>query len=431
MSTTPTSPNDTLTAIVASGSPQSHRRRTWRRVGLALAIVAAAAGYLATRTKSAASAPQYQTEAVTAGTLTVRVSATGTLQPTNEVDVGSEVSGLVDAVLVEDNDRVKTCQVLARLDTSKLQDQVINSRAALASAEARVLQAAASVKESAANLTRLRQVAELSGGKVPSKAEMETAEAASARASADEASARAAVDQARASLNSAEINLSKASIRSPINGIVLSRQIEPGQTVAASFQAPVLFTLAEDLSEMQLEVDIDEADVGQVREGQPATFSVDAYPKRQYPARIVRVGYGSQLKDNVVSYKAILTVDNDDLSLRPGMTATADIVTVERTNVLLAPNAALRFTPPAVAAPERSGGIIGNLLPRPPGMGAKPNGNGSNGKNGSGHVWILQGGQLAAVTVTVGQTDGRVTEVSGPDLKAGLNVVTESQGAQQ
>ena len=192
---------------------------------------------------------------------------------------------------------------------------------------------------------------------------METAEATAARAAANELSARAGVNQARAALSSAQTNLSKASIVSPINGVVLKREIEPGQTVAASFEAPVLFKLAEDLSKMELQVDVDEADVGQVRDGQQAQFTVDAYPGRKFPASIRRVNYGSQTKDNVVSYKTILTVDNTDLSLRPGMTATAEITTLSRSGVLLVPNAALRFTPPEPTQPApKGGGIVSSLI---------------------------------------------------------------------
>ncbi len=428
MNPTTPSPGDTLARIVNDGSPRGRLRRSWPIVLVALVLAAAAVMVLAARSNGASADPQYRTEPVTQGRLTVKVSATGNLQPINEVDVGSEVSGLVEAVLVDDNDHVKAGQVLARLDTSKLQDQVINARAALASAEARVLQAAASVKEGRANLARLRQVSELSGGKVPSKAEMETAEAAAARADADEASSRAAVDQARAALNSAETNLAKASIRSPIDGVVLSRQIEPGQTVAASFQAPTLFTLAEDLAEMELEVDIDEADVGQVRDGQSAVFTVDAYTGRSYPARITRVGYGSQTKDGVVFYQAVLTVDNDDLSLRPGMTASAEITTVERTDVLMVPNAALRFTPPAEPAGDRSGGVVSSLLPRPPGMGARPTAT-AGPKNGAGRLWVVRDGLAVTIDVVVGHTNGQVTEVSGAGVKAGLAVIVETAGA--
>ena len=256
-------------------------------------------------------------------------------------------------VLVDENDRVKKGQVLAQLDLAKLKDAVTKSRATLAAAEAQVLQAQATMEEARAQLARFKQVAELSGGKVPSKSELATAEANLKRAEANEASARASVTQARANLQSDETNLGKASIRSPIDGVVLTRKVEPGQTVAAALQAPVLFTLAEDLAKMKLQVDVDEADVGQVRVGQTATFTVDAWPGRKYTGVITRVGYGSQTKDNVVSYPTVLAVSNDDLSLRPGMTGTADIVTVTRENVLLVPNAALRFTPRAAGAPGR------------------------------------------------------------------------------
>ena len=276
----------------------------------------------------------------------VTVSATGTIEPTNQVDVGSELSGLDR----DDGQSTRTTsvtkgQVLARLDLSKLNDAITRSEAELASAEAKVLQAQATAKESRAKLERLRTVAKLSGGKVPSSTEMETAEAADARAIADVHAAEAAVAEARATLSSDRTNLAKASIRSPIDGIVLARKMAPGQTVAASFETPVLFTIAEDLAKMELQVSVDEADVGQVRDGQTATFSVDAYPSRSYPATITRVGYGSETTDGVVSYKTILRVENDDLSLRPGMTATAEIVTARRDDVLLIPNEALRFTP--------------------------------------------------------------------------------------
>lgn len=429
MSTTNVTQDEELAALVTEKADGGRRKRVrWLLVAGGLVVVVLVA-WVATRSAGRNAGPTYVTGKVTRGDLTVRVSATGTLQPTNEVDVGSEVSGLVETVLVDDNDRVETGQVLARLDVSKLSDAVVNAKAALASAEARVLQAKATVKESAANLSRLRQVAELSGGKVPSKTELETAVAAAARALADEASAKAAVDQARATLRSAETNLSKGSIRSPIDGVVLSRQVEPGQTVAASFTAPVLFTLAEDLAEMELQVDVDEADVGQVKAGQAATFTVDAYSSRKYPAKITRVGYGSQTKDGVVSYKTILTVDNDDLSLRPGMTATAEITTVERKDVLLVPNAALRFAPAEAAeTPKPSGGIVGSLIPRPPGSDAKKSNGNGNGKGPAQKVWVFEDGKLLAVPVTAGASDGSLTEVTGSALREGMAVVTESGG---
>ncbi len=236
---------------------------------------------------------QYKTQEAVRGNLTVIVTATGTLQPTNKVDVGSELSGIIKTVEVDHNGRVKVGQVLARLDTSKLEAQVTQSRAALESAKGKLLQTQATLKETRSKLGQLQKVRELSKNKVPSQSELHAAEAAFERARADEASAKAAVSQARATLEAKETDLSKTVIRSPINGIVLTRSVEPGQTVAASFQAPVLFTLAEDLTQMELNVDVDEADVGRVREGQKATFRVDAYPNRTFEARITQARYGS------------------------------------------------------------------------------------------------------------------------------------------
>jgi len=415
-------------AKILGAHPGTRRMRTSVRwLVAAITIILAVAAYLALRPAHRDTTPQFETEEVTRGNLIVTVSATGNLQPTNEVDVGSELSGIIDTVLVDDNDRVKTGQVLAVLDISKLKDQVDKSKAALASAEAGVQQAEASVKEGRANLARLRQVAELSGGKVPSQAESTTAEATLQRAVANEAAAQATVTQARATLQSDETNLTKASIRAPMNGIVLERKMEPGQTVAAAMQAPVLFKLAEDLSQMELQVDVDEADVGLVREGQSATFSVDAYPNRKYAAKVTRVNYGSQTKSNVISYKTILEVNNADLSLRPGMTATAEITTANRENVLLVPNAALRFTPTTStdSSVQQSGSIVSRLMPGPPRESARR----ANGKSDNGSeqkVWILRDGQPASIPVTVGSTDSRLTEITGGELKPGMQVIVET-----
>jgi HlyD family secretion protein len=437
MSTRAGDQDEELVRIVNQGARGGRGARWGWRLGIVAVIAAAVLLVLGGRAGRPGAEPRLRTAEVRRGDLTVTVSATGNLQPTNEVDVGSEVSGLVEEVFVDDNDHVRLDQILARLDESKLRDEVVHARAALTSAEARVRQAVASVHETHATLERLRRVAELSGNKVPSATELESAEAAAERATADEASARAAVEQAKASLSSAEVTLSKASIRSPINGIVLARSIEPGQTVAASFQAPVLFTLAEDLEHMELEVDVDEADVGQVRAGQPAVFTVDAYPRREFPARITRVGYGSEITDGVVSYTTILTVSNDDLSLRPGMTATAEITTLTRTGVLLVPNAALRFTPPAPSAagagaegeqPRRS--LVSNLLPHPPRFASRRVEQTEADDGGERRVWVLRDGHPVPVPVQVGATDGSLTEVSSPGLEPGMQVITESLGAE-
>jgi HlyD family secretion protein len=372
-------------------------------------------------------AVRYDTTPVARGNLTVTVSATGTLQPTNQVDVGSELSGIIEKVLVEDNDAVGAGQVIAQLDTARLKDAIASSRASLASARAGVLQAQATVEESDANLARLEAVARLSGGKVPSQAELDTARATRARARANLAAARALVVEREASLSSDETNLTKAYIKSPIKGVVLSREVEPGQTVAASLQAPVLFTLAEDLAQMELQVSVDEADVGQVREGQEGTFTVDAYPNRRYPARITRVSYGAQTTDNVVSYLTILEVDNDDLSLRPGMTATAEIVTTTRSDVLRVPNAALRFTPPSTPAASR-GSLVQQLMPRPPRSAAVKTVKPADGSTAR-QVWVLRDNQPVAVPVTIGVTDGRMTEVVAGALAVGEAVITDVAGA--
>ncbi len=421
---------DDLTAIVEgrAGGGRRSRRRRWLILGGAAVLLVG--GFCVARSGGSGSRPRFLTAEVTRGELIVKVTATGTLQPTNQVEVGSEVSGLVDAVYVDDNDHVEKGQVLARLDTSRLKDQVINARAALTSAEAGVQQAEASAQEAKANLARLRRVAELSGGKVPSKTELETAEATLARTLANVASANAQVEQARASLSSAEINLSKASIYSPIDGVVLSRAVEPGQTVAASFQVATLFTIAEDLKQMELEVDVAEADVGQVREGQRATFTVDAQGNRQYQARIRRVSYGSQTTSGVVTYTTVLTVNNDDLTLRPGMTATAEIIAVEHPDVLMVPNAALRFTPPAVGGPTQQRSFVSRLLPRPPFMNRRrPNSNGKPVTGAMGQVFVLKNGMPVPVPVKVGPSNGRVTEVTSSELSSGQQVVTEAVGA--
>jgi HlyD family secretion protein len=392
-----------------------------------------AGGYALWRGAGSDGEPRYRTEVAARGRLVVTVSATGSLQPTNKVDIGSELSGQVERVLVDDNDVVKQGQLLAQLDLSKLTDQAERSRSAATSAQARVRQAEATHLEARTTLERLREVRSLSGGKVPSEIEMAKAEATLSRAIADEAAARAAVEEAAAQVRSDETNLRKAAIRSPINGVVLARKVEPGQTVAASLQAPVLFTLAENLRQMELQVDVDEADVGRVRDGQPAVFTVDAYPGRRYPAKVTRVGYGSQVKDNVVTYPTLLTVDNEDLTLRPGMTATAEITAAIREDALLVPNAALRFNPAANAsAPkEPSQSLVSKLIPRPPRSGSTPRKARDNSARVEQRVWVLREGEAAEIAITTGLSDGHHTEVTGGKLEAGAPVIVEAMAAKK
>ena len=415
-------------------------RPWWRRTSVwaGVAVLVAAGAGLAywQSVKTARAQPQYVTQDVTRGNLRLTVAANGTLVPTRQVNVGSELSGTVRAVRVDVNDHVKKDQVLVELDTAKLSAQVERSSASLASAQARLVQSQATTKEARSNLSRLEEVARLSGGKVPSAAELDTGRATLERAIADEKAASASVQDARAALSTDRTNLSKASIVSPIDGVVLTRAVDPGNAVAASLQAVTLFTLAEDLKRLKLEVSVDEADVGTVQPEQNATFTVSAYPSRSYPARVTRVAYGSTKTENVVTYIATLEVANEDLSLRPGMTAAATITSTERRDVLLVPNAALRFTPtvPGAAAAAREssggGGIMGQLMPRRPSGQRRPGGAGAGKAEGgetAREVWVLEGGKAVAVKVMTGISDGRMTEVRSETLQPGMQVITDQR----
>jgi len=387
----------------------------------------------------------YVTEAATKGNLTVTVSATGKLAPTNQVTVGSQLSGQVIKVLVDVNDRVTAGQPLALIDPSQFDDQVKQAQASLAADNAAVGQAQATLEQSNATLARYQTVSKLSGGKVPAKTEMDQAIGDRDRALANLSAAKANVVSAQAQLSSAQTQRVRAIIRSPVTGVILARQVDPGQTVAASFSTPTLFVIAQDLSQMKLEVAIDEADVGQVKQGQDATFTVDAFPGKTFPAKITRVDVGSNLSvqdasssstststssttGQVVSYAADLSVANPDEQLRPGMTATADIVTMARNNVLLVPNAALRFTPTSdtpEASASQSGGITSALVPRRPRRGGGAEKTATVNAGGSQTVYIKGAdGKPQPIKVTIGATDGTMTEITGGDLQPGMQVIT-------
>jgi len=427
----PLSTTDDLQGMLDEAPARVWWRRSMVWVIVGLVLLAGVGIYFWQLNAKNNAAPVFVTEAVGRGNLTLTVAANGTLQPTRSVSIGSELSGTVLRVLVDVNDKIKKGQVLVELDTAKLTDQVARSRAALASALAKVTLTEATVKEAQGNLARLEEVARLSAGKVPSKAELATGRATLERAQADELSARANVADARAAASTDETNLSKASIRSPTDGVVLTRTVDPGNAVAASLQAVTLFTVAEDLAQLRLQVNVDEADVGSVKVGQKASFTVSAYPSRKYPATITRVAYGSTTTDNVVTYVTYLNVDNTDLSLRPGMTASAIITSTERRDVLLVPNTALRFTPSqaggAAGAAKASGGIVSSLIPRMPRGGAAKSASGSG--VAARQVWVLQSGAAVAVSVTPGISDGRMTEITAGELQAGMLVITDQRSA--
>lgn len=412
-------PHEDIGAVLGLDNESAGRRRLFWLTGAGVALVLVVGVYLLLRPTDG-TALRFETAEVQQGDLTVTVTATGTVQPVNQVDVGSELSGTIENVYVDFNDRVTRGQVLARLDTDRLQAQVIEARAQLESAKAKQEEAKATVVE-----TRLRyqRCQKLAARQLCTGEELDTALAGRARAKAAEASAKAQVAVAQAALEANETNLAKAEIRSPVDGLVLQRQIEPGQTVAASLQAPVLFTLAEDLAHMELHVAVDEADVGKVAEGQSALFTVDAYPERSFPARITQVRFAPQTLEGVVTYETVLLVDNSDLSLRPGMTATAVITVQQLQDVVLVPNAALRFTPPVTKATRRSGGgIFGAMFRRPSSSRRRPDG----GDNAGQKVWILRDGQPTAVAVKTGASDGKFTELRSGDIQTGQLIIVDA-----
>jgi len=405
-------------AVLGLGSESTGRRRLFWLIGAGVVLLLIVGIYLLLR-PAAGVALRFETAEVLQGDLTVTVTATGTVQPVNQVDVGSELSGTIENVNVDFNDRVSRGQVLARLDTERLQAQVIEARASLESARAKHDEAKATVVEMRLRFERCQKLAarQLCTGE-----ELDATRAGHARARAAEASTRAQVAVAQAALDAHETNLAKAEIRSPIDGLVLQRQIEPGQTVAASLQAPVLFTLAEDLAHMELHVAVDEADVGKVAEGQSALFTVDAYPERSFPARITQVRFAPQTLEGVVTYETLLLVDNSDLALRPGMTATAVITVQQLTDVILVPNAALRFTPPLSKTTQRSGGGIFGAMFRRPAERRRSEAGGNAGQK----VWIVRDGQPTAVTVKTGASDGKFTELRGGEIQPGQQVIVDA-----
>ncbi len=420
-----TSEANDIESYLDEGKPKKwfKRKRLWVGIALLFAIV-----LLISQCAGGEQKADYITAEVETRSLDLSVTATGSLRPTNQVEVGSEISGRLDRVVVDVNDQVSRGQVLAVINTDVIEDQIAQNRANLNAARAQVAQAQATLDGDAAQLARLIEVQRLSDGRVPSQAELEQAEAAVNRGRAAVASARANVSASQAQLSSAQTNYERAVIRSPVSGVVLARQVEPGQTVAASFNTPTLFVLAENLATMQLRVDLDEADVGQVEVGQQASFTVDAYPGRRFPATVERVDLASnnialnsqqqQQGQQVVSYEARLTVDNADGLLRPGMTATATIATQSTGEAMLVPNGAIRFDPEEEE--EEEGGIFG-----PQEFGLDSNDEASIGVGSRQTVHVVdEAGELQAIEVVTGQSDGRFTVVTSDELEPGMKVVT-------
>ena len=414
------------------------KRKRWPIAAAAalLLIVAAVAGW---RSMAKPEAPAYTTGRVERGDIARAITATGKLQALTTVQVGTQVSGTLSEIYVDFNSKVTKGQIIARLDPSQLQAQLTQAQANLTSAQMSVqtgqaAQAAADagIEAASANLDRLQSVVddaqrnldrtrELVEAKVAPRQQLDTAQAALAQALAQKqqgtaqvtqaraqaqsarsqvAQARAQVAQAGASLQLASVNLEKSIIRAPIDGVIVARNVDPGQTVAASLQAPVLFLIANDLTRMQVLADIDEADVGQLQTGNPVKFTVDAFPNDTFEGRISQVRLSPQTVQNVVTYTAVIDVDNPDLKLKPGMTANVTVTVEERNNVLTVPNAALRFRPE------------GAQPPRGPA------------------VWRIEGNELKPVPVRTGLTNGIESEVLGGGLREGDAIAVPAQNAQ-
>ncbi len=398
-------------------------RKLGKRLAWALALLAAIAGgaYWYNARQNAAATITYQSVPASKGDLTISVSSTGTIQPLTQVDVGSELSGVVRDVLVDDNSIVKTGDILARLDTRRLDAQRLKAAAQLQAAEARLETAKASLNQSAQTLTRQQTLRKrgLSTGQ-----EFETATAEQARSSASINVAEADIATAKADLELVDADLAKTVIVSPIDGMVMKRSVEPGQTVAASLQAPILFTIAQDLTRIQLEANVDEADVGVVKVGQSASFTVDAYRDRDFPAKIERMSFSPETVDGVVTYKTILSANNTDLSLRPGMTATAKIIVSEFKDALTVPNEALRYAPPAVQ--QSSGFSITQIfMPRFPRNNQQRKA--AVDPDGKRSVYILENNQPKEAKVKLGESDGKKTLILEGDVKDGDQLITSQR----
>jgi HlyD family secretion protein len=423
----PPSKSSDVDAIVGAKKNAGPRFLRPRNVMWALLVAVAVGGIYAiwSFNGSNQSAASYTTEAAVRGNMTVLVTATGAAQPITQVNVSSELSGTIRRVHVDYNSPVKVGQPLADLDTDKLKATIDSVRARLDAARARVADTLTTIEERRAEFERKKEL--LTKGAATVR-DLELTKAAYDRAVSAHSSAQAEVKVVEADLRLSEINLAKACICSPIDGVVLKRSVDPGQIVASSLQAPVLFVIAQDLRHMELQVDIDEADVGKVRVGQKATFSVDAYPDRKFPANIRDIRFGSEVVQGVVTYKAVLSIDNAELMIRPGMTATAEVVVEQVTDALLVPNAALRFSPAsAMAEKKKSRGLLDRLLPKPPrATFRQPSESDTGGPNR--RVWVLRNGAPVAVPVVVGASDGRRTEIRKGAIQVDEPIIVDAAG---
>jgi HlyD family secretion protein len=384
-----------------------------------------------------AEVPALNTVAVARGAIVATVEATGTLEAVTTVQVGSQVSGIIKTLRADFNSVVRRGQVIAELDPSLFETQVEQAQATLARLEAERDRARIQAEDAAVKRQRARELFERQ--LIPAN-DLETAESTARIADAAIKAADAQLAQARASLNQARVNLSHTIIRSPIDGVVIARNVDAGQTVAASMQAPTLFVLARDLAQMRVNANVDESDIGRIESGQPVRFRVDAYPDETFTGTVSQVRLQPQVQQNVVSYVTIIDVPNPDLKLKPGMTAAVSIETARADDVLRVPNAALRFRPTddvmAALGTERSGEDGGSSAAdsgrAPRDVERATSGSADRERapaapSRRATVWTLDQGSLQAVTVRTGLTDGTQTavlEAIRGELSAGTEVVT-------
>lgn len=419
--------------IVNDKNPKDKRKRRILFLSGIIILLLVATWFFTQSSQGGTDTVNFKTVQVTRADLVISVTATGNLEATNQVDVGSELSGRITKMTVDYNDTVTENQPLVYLDDSKYVAAVAQSKSGVATAKANYKEALATRSANKKTLQRYKKTRELTKGKMPSLEDLEGAEADYERSVASVAAAKASIESAEAALTSDEADLKKTIIYSPINGIVLDKTVEVGQTVAASYEAPTLYTIAEDLRSMELVVDVDEADVGQVKEGQDATFTVDAYPERNFQAKITQVRYGADENDGVITYETVLKVENPDLSLRPGMTATADITVEKYKDTLLVPNSALRFSLPKPSE-EMSGGdnkkgLLGSLMPGPGRFNKSSSKHAEElgaGEQGQATVWIIADGKPEPVQVTKKATDGAMAAVESDKLTTDTQVITTS-----
>ncbi|MBI5888789.1 MAG: efflux RND transporter periplasmic adaptor subunit [Deltaproteobacteria bacterium] len=366
-----------------------------KKVIIAAAVIIAVTGAYLFYFRNGGDSPGYRTEKAVKGNLDEAVTATGTLNPTVTILVGTQVSGTIRDIYADFNSKVKKGQLIARIDPAAFEAQAEQARANAMSAAANVEKAQASLTDAKRTLDRSL---ELFSKKLIARSELDAAQTSHDTGAASLNAAKAAVAQAGAAARLAETNLTYTRILSPVNGVVISRNVDVGQTVAASFQTPTLFTIAEDLTRMQIDTNVNEADIGRIRQRQEAEFTVDAYPEASFKGAVVQVRNAPIVIQNVVTYDVVVNVANPEMKLKPGMTANVSIITARKRGVIMAPNAVFRFKPAEKEAKAERGGPA---------------------------VWILENKRPKRVAVTTGVSNGIYTEIiSG--VNEGQELIAES-----